>query len=283
MSEGINRPSYDAGSFPDIQQARLDAIHLAGYPIDFSRIERNSGVRERIINLVSGPPLSGLPQACFVLGAGVTEIPGLVYPNDTPVMRTTLYEDDDGRGSLGGMFRVKAAVGISKALNDSILVVPSATERTSTTMAEELVLFGVPRTNVDLETKARTSLENLVGIFAMLGGIENAVIVSSEFHLPRVELMMRYLLRLWSRQMEGNDAEIARVKNILETLQTNLFYCSAEAVLTIIDPAFAEEFERAKLLPAYQKRLINEQQGYEDIEKDVYLSGLDPKPILPIQ
>lgn len=168
--------------------------------------------------------------------------------------RTTTYEERDAFGTLGGRDRVEAAVLLAKKYSNAYLVTTSHTlgridPSLAKVYASELHTLGVEPGRIMQEERSSTTQTAVAEALrlAQEKGWKHIILLSSEFHLPRVVAFY---------EQTKNDIEATAI--------------SSESVLTKENPAFAEYFEKMKKSPAYQKRLVAERRGLKAIKKDTY-------------
>ena len=168
--------------------------------------------------------------------------------------RSTTYNDHDSFGTLGGYARVEATAILAKKYPKASVITTSCRDVGEVTHAEiiarELEALGVNRSRIILEEQSTNTESQIKESFeiAKKKDWQNIMIVSNEYHLPRVQ---------------------AFTKNIHHPNITAQ-YIGAEKILTEKDSNFEAQFALIKKTNAYQERLIFEASGVEMIQNHIY-------------
>jgi len=200
-------------------------------------------------------------ETVFVLG-------GTVKQNPDTTWRTTSFEEKgDNFGVTGDYVRPKAAallykknhniqffVSGGRGQNKNIDGAPSV----ASVMAKELISYGVPSDVIEEEGKSESSLEQLKYCAKIVQerNLEHVSILSNEYHLPRIQVMLERF-------------------NELKSLQ-NAQLLSAESILVNEEPqVWKDTIKKAYDSDAMQKRIELEKQGIDDILKNKYRTERD--------
>lgn len=120
----------------------------------------------------------------------------------------------------------------------------------------ELIDFEVPENIISIEDNSNNTLEQLIEItrIAKKSNFKNIVLLTNEWHIPRVETFLK------SRLYLPQEIGALNVKTV-----------SAEEILIEDNPyKWSGIVEEVKLREDYKKRIEMEKLGVEDIEKGVY-------------
>ena len=181
--------------------------------------------------------------------------------------RTTLGEaEGDKFGPTNDRLRILAAALLwQKNPNYKILVLGGkgqlVADLNAPTVAsiikQELISLGVLSTLIKLEqdsSNTSSQLKNLIEIIrATKGNLSQFIIISNEWHLPRVKTMIEY----------------SELKNILGNGQVN--FVAAENILLRLKPAEWRKFiEKSRKSEGMKKRFDIEAKGVEQIKKGIY-------------
>jgi uncharacterized SAM-binding protein YcdF (DUF218 family) len=173
----------------------------------------------------------------------IVVFPGGVMSTETGGWRSTTYEESDAFGTLGGRDRVEAGALLSKKYPSAYLVMTSpvyATELAALGVVQERILEGENSPNTQIGVSTALDL-------AQRKGWKKILLLSSEYHLPRIEAFYEH----------AKSAVTAAM-------------ISSESILVQADPSFAEYFEKVKKSPMYQRRLMSERRGIEAIQRGDY-------------
>src|SRR3989344_186823 len=183
------------------------------------------------------------------------------------VWRTTYFDEGDAFGFLGDHLRVVAAADmykdkIKKGEAVSILAAGGIGRSkdpdhptVSSVLKKELTVLGVPDDSIVTEEKSGSTFQQLEAVAEYISNFNDAdiILISSRFHLPRIEAMICY-----AKQMSV----------LLDRIQTkNLSLVSAEDFLLKNNPEQWEHvIEEAYNSEFMKKRISLEQQGVSQIK-----------------
>ncbi len=122
-------------------------------------------------------------------------------------------------------------------------------------MKEALVAEGVKENVISEESDSRNTFEQLMALSRMLEKkeIDGIVLISNEWHLPRIEAMIKYIAELQSLRVVGIELR------------------SAEEVLLNSDPIrWRPVIEKIRQSDAYREMSLKEQRGVEQIRNGTY-------------
>ncbi len=217
-----------------------------------ANIVRNEGLAK---SLRQDKPIS--QKAIFVLAGGFNRDEKGEWHSSTFGKQATV-------GMSGSYVRIQAAASLWRSAPDSV-VVPSGGRGTadhllppnlylSTIMRRELEALGVPANSIIEENQSGNTFSQLKALIDLVQkyGWDRVIIVSSRFHLPRVQTMIQYLEEM-------------------KALRSKVEYASAEKIVL----AEAPEEWRAAIDEAYKsdefKKLIElEMNGVEQIRSGKY-------------
>lgn len=202
----------------------------------------------------------GKKTALAILGGGLTK-------DKAGQWRTTNFgEKGDNHGTLGDSLRVRAGACLYSR-NPSSFVIASGgrgqfkkvagAPSLSAVIKKELISLGVPANKIIEENRSNNTYRQLLELqkIKRSGKVEDLVIVSNRYHLPRLKAMIKYGPGL----------------AILKKMFKNIKLKSAEDILLKFHPA---EWEK-KIKKAYQsetmrQRVALEQQGAKQIKAGKY-------------
>lgn len=124
---------------------------------------------------------------------------------------------------------------------------------------DELLELGVPRENILLEDKSDNTFQQLKELIGILekNNFKKIIIISNQYHLPRVKAMIEYV------------KELGLLKKMLHDLKIKLE--SAEKVLIKYNPEeWEKEIKNAYKSEAMGKRIELEERGVKDIKEGRY-------------
>jgi hypothetical protein len=199
-------------------------------------------------------------DAIVILGGGLRKEGNEYYP--------ATYEDNDGFGMLGGHMRLRASFDLyqTKAA-DCFMFTTGIYEKNKARLGPEVPaesevyaarfreLIGTrPTPEIVIETVATTTLTDLIEAFKVATERmwKQIAILSSEYHLPRVDALCTMLLR-----GKGRDLTVE--------------FLSAERIVKECEPGtFDQEIDEAYRSESASQRARNEQQGLQDIRDGKY-------------
>jgi len=174
---------------------------------------------------------------------------------------TTNFDEKDKFGALGDRFRVKAGSYLYKKNTNQFIIVLGGKGQfknikniplISEIIKKELEELGVPPKNIIIETRSGNTFEQLQELKKIIKKqqLEEAVVISNEYHLPRIQVMI------------DQDKELKNSAKI--KLQ------SAEEIVTRYEPEQAEKIEFVYSSKSMQERIVLEQKGVQDIKDGKY-------------
>jgi uncharacterized SAM-binding protein YcdF (DUF218 family) len=201
--------------------------------------------QDKIINI------SMNPQAIIILTGGTIMDQNGEY-------HSTSYSDGDAFGTLGGYARVEAASILALKYPDALLVTTGmgsgdgVAPSHAKVMENELIALGIPERRIILEEKSTNSKSGLLEILILAERYrwERIIVISSEYHVPRVHAM-------WEMINSSVKADFIAAEDILQSSQ----------------PEFGKIFEELKKTPAYIKRLESEAHGLKALRSGTYESA----------
>lgn len=201
-----------------------------------------------------------MKKIIFVLGGGIKKEPNGRW-------HSTSYSDAGDKFGLDGhRLRLEAAALLWKDEPESVIVVSGGKGQlaiipgaptVSSVMKDELVSMGVPEEAIIEENRSANTFENLKFMAEKvmeLGGAEHVVIISNDYHLPRIKTMIE-------------------INHELKAFASSVFleFSAAEDVLLGHDSkSWKEIIEKARASDAYKKRVELEKKGVEDIKSGRY-------------
>ena len=184
--------------------------------------------------------------------------------------RSQFVGDEEAGGFCNDRWRVEAAASLLQERPRAVIVLggPCNTDYlpgdppVARVVAGELVERGVPRDSIFEATTPYTTYQDLAWIVAFLQGYKIAgkplphmESLSNEWHIPRIAALIKH----------GPYLDLLRSSDV------TLTFISAEDVLLRNDPGkWTHEIEKVRALPAYQRRLSQEQDGIRQIEAGTY-------------
>ncbi|MFH0923775.1 MAG: YdcF family protein [Candidatus Falkowbacteria bacterium] len=195
-------------------------------------------------------------NAIIIIGGGLVKEKGK--------WRTTNFNEGDNFAVQGDRLRVAAADYIFKNNPEQILIalggkgqyenipnVPTVAE----VIKRELVEIGVPVEKIIKEDQSGNTWQQLQELKKIIVGkkLENVIIISNEYHLPRIKAMVEKDLEL------NKMLDAAKIK-----LQ------SAEEIIIEHEPDQKKKIESVYKSKAMRERIALEQKGVIDIKKGRY-------------
>lgn len=220
------------------------------------------------------------PDAVVVLGTIIKETRhgGLSFQSGS-----FADKDKNGEAIVGGRERVMAAAELSAYFPESKIVTASSPrnienpavrdlnmQSLASVMREELIILGVPKEKIILEEESLDTINGLKNSIALCSKYnwKNLVIVTSHYHVPRVQAMINKIEQF--SYPKKDSPEFEKSLKLLKNGVLNVRIISAKEVLLIKDPRWSRYFEKVESLPEYQKRVRLENQGIENILKGNY-------------
>lgn len=177
---------------------------------------------------------------------------------------TDLTAKDSAEGAPGGKLRVFAGAVLAGEYPEAIVIasggkgydVPKDAPKDRPFLAEilcdELVGSGVPESRIVLETNSHTTYQQLqqLELLVQEKALHKVVVVSSRWHLPRIETMLAMKF---------------------PALRTGVLLVSAEEVLLETDPArWGSAIEKAYASAFMRERIAKEKRGIAQIKNGTY-------------
>lgn len=195
-----------------------------------------------------------------LLGGGLTKDPDGAW-------RTTTYDDQgDNFGVMGDRLRVDAVSELYKAYSEYGLIwvtggkgqlqnIPDAPTVASVNK-QGLITLGVPPERIIIEEKSGSTYEQLLALQRFAGKLagKEIIILSNDWHLPRVKAFLEYAPGL----------------NALRRFPKLNFAAAEEVLLRTGIKRWQELISRARANSAMQSRLDLENKGIEQIKKGTY-------------
>jgi hypothetical protein len=146
-------------------------------------------------------------------------------------------------------------------------------------MARELKELGILKDRILLEeesTSTRTEVVELIK-FSRAHKWKRVVVLTSDYHIPRTKALYEGLERYITEKDNLSVEEILAFRK-----NTDVTFVSAEEILSLNDPGFAEMVSNLHKTPEYQNRVKSEQEGLEQLKKqdlEAYQNRWDPKNV----
>lgn len=201
-------------------------------------------------------------RAIIILAGGIKK-------DSDGVWHTSSYEDSgDQYGVDGCRLRVVAASFLFRDDANALVIASGGVGQlknvkgappSSSVIARELISLGVPAEAIFEDDKSGNTFEQLLNLQNVIGRseIEKVIIVSNNWHLPRIQAMIEY------------HSDLKELKSLLDLKRIEL--CDADEILLNQDPKhWRPIIEQAILSRAYRGRLLLEQKGVEDIKAGRY-------------
>lgn len=205
--------------------------------------------------------LGGIPDVLFILSGNIVW--------DGRKFRSTTYQDSDQHGMLGGKARVIVGAELAKYFPETKIVPTTHTNPAlpseASVMEQELIRLGVPREQILKEEQSFSTHSELVEMvkLASLHKWEHVGIVTSDYHVPRVQEMYEYLEALSSDEIFQKQLSEFRTT-------TKVTFVEAESILPLRSKHYVKLIEDAKKTEEYARRLDSEKGGREDLKKKQY-------------
>jgi len=207
------------------------------------------------------------PEGIIVLSAGTLkdtdELGKAMY-------RSTKSDEGDCFGVLWGESRVIAAAELARYFPKALIVTTSVRGGGEPTHAEiirrELVKFSVDPSRIILEDRSENTFSQLGESLkiALDKKWKSVVIVTSEYHIPRVCAMYEHFDELDPKE------DLKRVVDRIKFSGAQVAFVAAESILPYRDKKFSNLIKQVKGTEKYQKRLKSEKQGVEMILSGTY-------------
>ena len=215
----------------------------------------------------------GDSEAVFVMDADIKK----VRRGKEEVFKSTSYGDVDVHGYLaGGHSRVVAAAELAEFFPDLKIITASRYKEDDPAHAEvyaaELKRLGVPDDQIEMEKRSRSTIASLVEMVKMAkeNKWEKMAILTSDYHVPRTQEMLRQLAVLAER-FDLSDSEFLDVwKHFDEGKGLEVRFLSSEQILPLRDRRYQKLIEEVKKLPAYKARLEAEERGLKQLKDGTY-------------
>jgi|GEM_PF-3997562 len=215
----------------------------------------------------------GGSEAIFILSAdarGIGEEKNEKYRPDS-------YSDVEDHGSMGGGHaRVIAAAEVGQYFPDVKLVATSLAPKKSLSLArvyaKELGNLGIPEEQIRLEEKSTSTLTELVEMVKMAkaNSWEGVAVLTSESHLERVREMMNKLGDLAGGLDLADKEFIDAWESFGKGKSLQVRFLSAEEILPMRDPRYADIIEKTKSTEIYKKTVAAEKRGVQQIKDGTY-------------
>ena len=188
--------------------------------------------------------------------------------------------DSEKTGSLGGIQRVHAAVELAKSFPDAKLLpagryyptslgqeLPSGVEPFAETMKRELMARGVEEPRIITQTESNNTIEDLIFVLQLLAerGLSQALFISIEPHIQRIEAMYRNLPYATIEWIESQRPEIIRMQNSVSPR-----FIGAEQVLIRTNKNQATFLRAAMNTDLYRLRVTSEENGAKQVYDGTY-------------
>lgn len=188
---------------------------------------------------------------------------GLV--SDNGQWRTTGFDEGDTFGAMGDRLRVEAAYVLYQKNHELLLIasggrgqykhIPDA-PAVADVIKRELVDLGVPEKSVLVEEQSGNTWQQLQVLKGIINkeNLSNLIIISNQYHLPRVHAMI---------------AKDDKLQSMLKKEVIKLI--SAEEILIAHDPAqWQEMIDKAYQTEAMKKRVSREETGAQQVKDGIY-------------
>lgn len=186
--------------------------------------------------------------------------------------RTTNFNESDEFGCLGDRLRVVAGRYLYQdyqKFNPNLLVVASGgrgqlekikgTPTLAEVLRQELAALGVSSDKIILESKSANTYQQLreLAKLSVKSRFQKIVIISNQYHLPRIKAMIEYSggLKILQRKLSGKNL-------VLESAEKNVLRHNRSAWQGIIERAYKSE--------QMESRVKLEKQGVEQIKSGTY-------------
>lgn len=215
--------------------------------------------------------LLGSPDAIVVLSGGTVERP---RTDGTERRSSTAYSDVDGSDAIvGGKGRVVAAAEVAPFFPEAAVVTTSDSndgpESDARIMASELARHGVRPDRIMLEERSVNTLTELAEMvkLAVRQRWQEVRVLTSDYHIPRVEEMFRQLPSLISA---GRDPEFTAAWSEFQSRNISVRCVSAEEILPHRSPHYQTLIARVRQSPEYQRRVELERRGLQQLRDGTY-------------
>mgnify|MGYP001587374705 CR=1 FL=1 len=134
-------------------------------------------------------------------------------------------------------------------------------------VAGELKKLGVNPERIVNQDDAHTTFAELKNVVKIIHekGWSSGVVVSNEYHIPRVKEMY---VRL--REFAGDDADVIAALNYIEKNGIKVDFLGAEPILKIRSPKYERFLKKVENSDGFKRRIVVEQKGVEDIRAGRY-------------
>ncbi len=215
----------------------------------------------------------GNSQAIFVLDADIRK----VKRGKDEQYKSTSFRDVDAHGFLaGGHSRVIAAAELAEFFPEVKLVTTSFYRKEDPVHAKvyatELERLGVPKKQIDLEVKSHSTLAELVEMVKMARkeNWSSLSVLTSEYHIPRTREMLNQLSGL-AQKFDLADEEFIVAQEFFKNSDSlSVRFLSAEEILPMRDSRYKKIIDEAKQLPAYEARVVAEEEGLKQLQLGTY-------------
>lgn len=210
--------------------------------------------------------MGGIPDVLFVLSGAITHKGNRNYEYSS-----TSYADEDEHGILGGKARIIAAAELGKFFPEVTIVTTSRVEPDQPThasvMAKELIAMDIPESQIVLEERSNSTRTEIIEMvkLAQANGWRKIVVLSSDYHLPRIQEMFSNLKNLSNDEDETFNEKLAWCRGNVE-----IHFMAAEDILPIRNGHYASLVHKAGMTEQYRKRVASEQEGIEQMRNGQY-------------
>ncbi|KKU12850.1 MAG: Periplasmic protein [Candidatus Magasanikbacteria bacterium GW2011_GWC2_45_8] len=177
--------------------------------------------------------------------------------------RTTNFNENDQHGALGDRLRVIATSIIFIKYPEAKIVVLGGKGQLGNTpgvpavarvIKQELIKLGVPAKKIIVETRSGTTFEQLsaLGGIVKRGKYNKVFVVSNEYHLPRIRVMMH------------------RIRALNYILRNARAFSAEKIVLHKYPKKWANTIHKAYVSAAMQRRIQLEKKGVAAIKSGTY-------------
>lgn len=246
----------------------MERIHqeLATPP---NREEEKKKAIERIVE--------GSPDAIFVISGDI--VPNSIEGREDE-FRSPGYADLDYRDLItGGRARVIASSELARCFPAANIITTSYAlgkedrPTHASVMARELRELGIEDGRIILEEKSYNTLTELQEMVQLIfqNKWKSVAVVTSDYHIPRMELLFEKLKELSSEKERDHLSEkVDEALRYINELGVVIQFVSAEDILPIRSSHYAGLISKVRETDAYKLRVQMEQKGVEQLKEGTY-------------
>ena len=216
------------------------------------------------------------PELVVVLSGGIVKNTSVAEKATGMSHRTPSYRECDDKGLVsGGKARVIASASLHEYFPDAEVLTMSHTKNKkdeepshAEVIAEEIQERGVPAEKIVQRKNSYSTISEIreIALHVKNGNMQNLVVISNEYHLPRVREMFNRAQELLGSGEENDEVEAA-LKGLDDA---NIVFVSAEDILKGKGKKYERLFEKIESSSSYQGRLKAEERGLKDLRAGKY-------------